>query len=167
MPRRWLHVQGDPSVRRFLFDQERVPSAFDAQLDEVLNRIDLLLTDHGVFHARIDFSQEVVTLWDTRDPLCCRIHTKEQFLGRALWRAYPLTPYPWPAVIPRPVVTTILAEFRRLRLQDPHVYLRSGAIHLITGMVSLTFSCDGSHYLDYQQFLRNARSLFSASSAKI
>lgn len=161
MVRRWLQVQGDPSVRRFLFEQERVPSALDAQLDEVLRRIDLLMTDHGVFHARVDFAGGLVTLWDTHDPLRCRMHTQDEFLGARLWRAYPLTPYPGSAVIPRPVVGAILAEFRRLRLQDRHVYLRSGAVHLITGMVALTFSCDGSHYVDYQHFLRNAHSLFA------
>lgn len=158
---RWLQVPGDPAVRRFLFDQQRVPSAFDAQLDVVLRLLDELLTERGVFHARIDFAGGVVTLWDTHDPLRCRVHTQDGFLKENLWEAYPLTSYPSSAVVPRPIVGAILAEFRRLRVQDPHVYLRSAALHLITGTVALTFSCDGSHYLNYRHFLRNAHTLFA------
>jgi len=33
------------------------------------------------------------------------------------------------------------------------IYLRQSSINLFNGMVSLTFSCDGSHYLSHQRFL--------------
>jgi hypothetical protein len=40
-----------------------------------------------------------------------------------------------------------------LRLSDPTFYLRTASINIFNGMVSLTFSCDGSHYMPYSEFL--------------
>jgi hypothetical protein len=40
-----------------------------------------------------------------------------------------------------------------LRNADETVYLRSASLNIVNGMVGLTFSCDGSHYLHYTDFL--------------
>jgi hypothetical protein len=42
---------------------------------------------------------------------------------------------------------------RSLRLTDKTIYLRMASINLFNGMISLTFSCDGSHYMPYLEFL--------------
>jgi hypothetical protein len=42
---------------------------------------------------------------------------------------------------------------RALRLTDKTIYLRMASINLFNGMISLTFSCDGSHYMPYMEFL--------------
>lgn len=152
--RRWLQIQGDPSVRRFLFDQERVDNDFDAELDAVLARVETLMLDHGVFHAKIDFSSRLVTFWVRPDPLRYKVHLKEEFMSREIFALYPPAPYPNEAVVPRDAVRAVLAQFRRLRCQDRTVYLRSGSLNVISGCVSVSFSCDGSHYLDYTEFLQ-------------
>ncbi len=41
MPDRWLQVKGDPSIREFLFQQCRVESLFDNDLDRI----------HEIVHA--------------------------------------------------------------------------------------------------------------------
>ena len=51
MPEKWLQIKGDPSVRSFLFQQQRVESLFDASLDQVHALVAALLTRKGVFHA--------------------------------------------------------------------------------------------------------------------
>jgi len=33
------------------------------------------------------------------------------------------------------------------------IYLRSGSLNIFNGMISLNFSCDGSHYLPFREFL--------------
>lgn len=154
---RWLQVQGDPSVRRFLFEQERVDNDFDTELDAVLARVELLMVDHGIFHAKVDFSSRLVTFWVRPDPLRYRVHVKEEFMSRGIFTLYPRTPYPAEAVVPRDAVHAVLAQFKRLRRQDRNVYLRSGSLNVVSGSVSLSFSCDGSHYLDYAEFLRNQK----------
>ncbi len=35
MPERWLQVKGDPSVKNFLFEQSRIESLFDTDLDRI------------------------------------------------------------------------------------------------------------------------------------
>ncbi len=36
---------------------------------------------------------------------------------------------------------------------DETIYLRSGMVNIFNGMVGLTFSCDGSHYMPWKEFL--------------
>ena len=44
-------------------------------------------------------------------------------------------------------------QFKALRFADDTIYLRSGSLNVINGMVGLTFSCDGSHYMPVEEFL--------------
>lgn len=154
MRKRWLQIRGDPSVRQFVFEQERTVSDFDRHLDQVLARTEVLLREHGVFHAKIHFGSGQVTLWLLHDPLRYRVHVKEEFLNPLFCLPYARTPYTLAAVVPEAVIPQLLAEFRRLRSQDRHIYLRSGSINVVNGLVGLNFSCDGSHYLDYAEFLQ-------------
>ncbi len=156
MTQRWLQIQGDPSIRRFLFEQERVDNDFDSELDAVLARVETLMLGHGVFHAKIDFSSRLVTFWVRPDPLRYRVHVKEEFMQRTIFALYPRMPYPAEAVMPREAVHAVLGQFKRLRQQDRTLYLRSGSVNVVSGCVSVSFSCDGSHYLDYTEFLQHA-----------
>ena len=154
---RWLQIQGDPAVRQFLFEQQRVDNAFDRQLDRVLARVRVLLSSRGVFHAKIHFSTGQVTLGFLSDPMRYRVHLMDEFLSHTVCRLYPHSPYPEKtALVPCATIGLILAQFKRLRLQDPQVYLRTGSINIVSGVVGLRFSCDGSHYLDYAEFLARA-----------
>ena len=67
--------------------------------------------------------------------------------------AYPHCPYPDKAVIPADRVREVLRTFRALRFMDETLYLRSGSLNVFNGMVGLTFSCDGSHYMPWDEFL--------------
>ncbi len=161
MTQRWLQIRGDPSVRQFVFDQTREPGAFDAHLDEVLERTGRLIRDHGVFHAKIHFSSNRVTLWLLSDPLRYRVYVKDEFLDPAFCSLFPRVPYtPW-ALVPRRATQHVLDEFQRLRTMDPHLYLRAGSLNVINGLVGLNFSCDGSHYVDHADFLANASQLYA------
>ncbi|MHB8743658.1 MAG: hypothetical protein ACYC9L_11095 [Sulfuricaulis sp.] len=160
MNRRWLQIRGDPSVRQFVFEQARVANEFDAHLDEVLARIEILILEHGVFHAKVHFSTGQVTLWLCRDPMRYRVHVKDEFLDPQLCQAYPCLPYMKEALVPTPEITKVLTEFKRLRTQDRHIYLRSGSLNVVNGLVGLNFSCDGSHYLNYAEFLTRADDLY-------
>jgi hypothetical protein len=55
----------------------------------------------------------------------------------------------------------VLAEFKRLRTLDNHIYLRAGSLNVVNGLVGLNFSCDGSHYLNYAEFLARAGELYA------
>jgi hypothetical protein len=161
MRSRWLQIRGDPSVRESVFEQERVPNEFDRRLDEVLARVEVLILGHGVFHAKMHFSTGQVTLWLLNDPLRYRVHVKEEFLDPDISLAYPLLPYTAEALVPTLEIPKVLAEFRRLRMQDNHINLRSASLNVVNGMVGLNFSCDGSHYLTYAEFLTQAGKLYT------
>lgn len=161
MQQRWLQIRGDPSVREFVFEQTRALGAFDERLDEVLECTGRLVRDHGIFHAKIHFSSNRVTLWLLSDPLRYRVYVKDEFLDPAFCSVFPRVAYtPW-AVVPRRAIGRVLHEFRQLRTMDPHIYLRAGSLNVVNGQVGLNFSCDGSHYVDHADFIANASQLYA------
>ena len=56
----------------------------------------------------------------------------------------------------------MLDAMRELRLADQTIYLRSASINIFNGMVSLTFSCDGTHYMSCDEFLNRQGNFWSA-----
>jgi hypothetical protein len=153
MPSNWLQIRGDPSIREFLFLQERKLNEFDQHLDEVLDRVAELICNYGVFHAKVHFSSGQVTLWLIDDPLRYRVHVKEEFLGLVVPHVYPLKAYTRQAIVGKRRIYPVLDGFKQLRLKDPQIYLRSGSLNVVNGIVGLNFSCDGSHYMAYDEFL--------------
>lgn len=152
-PGHWMQMRGDPSIRSGLFLQERTHSLMDAHMDEVLALLAELITVHGVFHAKLHFSSSRATLWVVDDPYRYRLHGIADLTDPDLCLAYPRRDYPADAAIPAEAVPRVLRTFRDLRFMDETIYLRSGTINIFNGLVGLTFSCDGSHYMPWDEFL--------------
>lgn len=152
-PRQWMQLKGDPAIRAGLFHQARVASPMDERIDEVLDLLTELITVHGVFHAKLHFSSSRATLWLLDDPYRFRLHSIADLGGANLCLAYPRRDYPAEAAVPAGAISRILKVFRDLRFMDETIYLRSGTINIFNGIVGLTFSCDGSHYMPWNEFL--------------
>jgi hypothetical protein len=155
VPERWLQIKGDPSVRAFLFQQQRVQSLFDEHLDHVLDIMASLLTRKGAFHVKVHFSSSQLTCWFYDDPYNYRVYVREQAIDTGFLDSLPDLSYEGrqPRIGPDRI-RPVLDEFRRLRLTDAQVYLRNASINRINGMIGMTFSCDGSHYIDCEDFFR-------------
>jgi hypothetical protein len=78
---------------------------------------------------------------------------------------YPQTPYPLDAAIPQQCVAPVLGALRPLRLTDETFYLLMASVNLFNGMISVTFSCDGSHYMRYDEFLTKSHSFWFGTGA--
>jgi hypothetical protein len=152
-PEVWRQVKGDPAIRGHLFQQCRVESPMDHNLDGALSILGELLTQHGVFQTQIHFSSSQALIWTLDDPYRYRILDHEALSDPDICLVYPTRPYPAAAVIPSTDVDRILERLKSLRLADENIYLRQSSINLFNGMLSLTFSCDGSHYMPHRQFL--------------
>ena len=152
-PEQWMQMKGDPAIRAGLFHQERVNSPLDERIDEVLAQIEELVTVRGVFHAKLHFSSSRATLWVVDDPFRYRLHGINDLSDPNLCLAYPRQDYPVDASIPADRVRQVLECFKALRFMDETLYLRSGSLNIFNGMVGLTFSCDGSHYMPWDEFL--------------
>jgi hypothetical protein len=152
-PDSWRQIKGDPAIRQGLFLQQRVPSEMDAHLDEVLPLMNELMTEHGVFHGKLHFSSSRATIWLVDDPFSYRILGIEELLDPDICLVYPRRPYTVRAIVPPDRIMPVFELFRSLRFADETVYLRSGSLNIVNGMVSLNFSCDGSHYMRYDEFL--------------
>lgn len=152
-PDNWRQIKGDPAIRNRLFSQERSESLMDAKLDDVLSIMNELITDHGIFHGKLHFSSSRGTIWVVDDPFSYRILSIDQLIDPNICLAYPRRPYHERAIVPAEQVADIFELLRRLRFADENIYLRAGSLNIINGMVGLNFSCDGSHYMRFDEFL--------------
>jgi len=152
-PTRWQQFRGDPAVRGQLFLQTRVTSLLDKHIDAVNNLMLRLMHQHGVFHTKIHYSSGRTSLWLLDDPYNYRLHGVDEIIDPDICLAYPLREYPDDAKVSPAEIRKTLEEFKALRFADETVYLRSGSLNVMNGMVGLTFSCDGSHYMSVQEFL--------------
>lgn len=152
-PGQWVQLKGDPAIRAGLFHQARSDSLMDQRMDAVLDLLNELITVHGVFHGKLHFSSSRATLWLVNDPYRYRIHGIDELADPNLCMAYPHCAYPQEAVVPTTRVREVLETFKALRFMDETLYLRSGSLNIFNGLVGLTFSCDGSHYMPWDEFL--------------
>jgi hypothetical protein len=164
-PENWRQIKGDPAIRSSLFRQVRIESPIDQNIQSALSILEELLTERGVFQCQIHFSSSQVTIWTTDDPLRYRILDQEVLRDPDICLVYPSRPYPVDAVIPHTEITRILDGMRALRMIDTNIYLRMASINIFNGMVSLTFSCDGSHYMRYDEFLTKGIPFWSGIAA--
>lgn len=149
----WRQLKGDPAIREQLFHQSRVESGMDQHADEVFALMTELMSEHGVFHGKLHFSSNRATVWLIDDPFKYRILQLQDLIDPDTCLAYPRSPYTGHACVPRENIAEVFERFRYLRFGDETVYLRSGSLNICNGMVGLNFSCDGSHYMHYSDFL--------------
>lgn len=153
MPVTWRQIRGDPAIRQTLFYQERINSVMDGCLNHVHDIIHELVTECGVFHAKLHYGSSRATLWLNNDPRRYRIHVLDEIIDPSVCLAYPRIDYPRDAIITPQQVRATLDRLVNLRLGDSVIYLRSASVNVINGMAGLNFSCDGTHYVPVPEFL--------------
>jgi hypothetical protein len=162
---KWRQIKGDPSIRGTLFQQTRTVSAMDQDIDNVMSVIDTLVCEQGIFHAKLHFSSSRATLWPFNDPYRYRIHVLDEILNPKVCLIYKKMDYPQHAVIPPDRVASVLDVFKALRAADETIYLRAASVNIMNGLVGLNFSCDGSHYMQAEEFLGKDISFWFGSGA--
>lgn len=164
-PENWRQVKGDPAIRSLLFQQTRVESPMDRNLDQAFVILEEMLTQRGVFQMLIHFSSSRATIWMNDDPYRYRSLDIDALTDPDICLVYPCQTYPAEALIPPDKIAAILDTFKHLRMVDENIYLRSASINLYNGMISLTFSCDGSHYMSFDEFLRKNTEFWFGAAA--
>ena len=151
-----MQIKGDPAMRSGLFNQQRIESTTDQRVDKVLDLLTELVAVHGVFHGKLHFSSSRATLWFINDPLRYRILDIEDLTDPGIVLTYRTASYPKDAVIPLEKVGEVFRTFRELRLMDETINLRAGSLNIFNGMVGLNSSCDGSHYMPWDELLEKS-----------
>jgi hypothetical protein len=161
-PTSWRQIKGDPAIRGTVFHQTRTESRMDKHIDEVLGVVEELVLEHGVFHAKLHFSSSRATIWLVDDPYRYRLLDIDMLTDPDICLAYPRQSYPEGALVPADRIRDVLEGLRELRFMDEMFYLRAGAVNIFNGMVSLTFSCDGSHYIPWDEFLNKEHAFWAS-----
>ncbi len=161
----WRQIKGDPAIRGTVFQQCRVDSLMDRNMEPAMAILEELLTERGLFQGVIHFSSSRATVWFVDDPFRYRILDHEALSDPDICMLYPRRNYPADALTPQDRIASILNGMRQLRTADETLYLRSASINIFNGMISLTFSCDGSHYMSWHEFLDKDMSFWVGSAA--
>ncbi len=152
--RQWKQMRGDPSIRSGVFHQARTESEMDGSIDTVLGVVDELMTDHGMHHIMLHFSSSRAVYWTVDDPFRYHLLDIKALTNPDICLAFRRQPYPDGALVPKQRIRAILDGMRNLRFVDETFYLRTGTLNVFNGIVGLTFSCDGSHYMPWDEFLK-------------
>ena len=161
----WRQIKGDTAIRSSVFLQCRIESPMDKDIHVAFAILEELIIDRGMFQSVIHFSSSRATAWFMSDPYRYRILDSEALSDPDICLLYPAVSYPENALIPSDRIGSIMRALQKLRLTDETFYLRSASINIFNGMISLTFSCDGSHYMSWQELLTKDESFwFGAAS---
>lgn len=152
-PGQWQQIKGDPSIRGTVFQQTRTESVLDTEIDQAMSILEELIVERGMFQCVLHFSSSRATIWVVDDPYRYRILQKDALLDPDVCLAYPRRPYPSDAEIPAERIASLLRGLKALRFADETIYLRAASLNIFNGLISLTFSCDGTHYMPYSEFL--------------
>jgi len=162
----WRQIKGDPAIRGLVFQQSRIESPLDRNMDQVMSILEELLTQNGIFQIQIHFSSSQAIIWMTIDPYRYRLLDIDALTDPDICLAYPHETYPSLAQVRPDKIVDVLNNFKTLRTTDETLYLRQASINIFSGMVSVTFSCDGTHYMRYDEFLeKNSAFWFGDSDA--
>ncbi len=156
----WQQLKGDPAIRGGLFAQQRVVSAMDECIDDVLHLIEEMMVTHGVFHAKFHFSSSRATLWLVDNPYDYQVLNIDELTDPGVCLAFPKRRYFTKAKVPSEYIPRVFDQFKKLRFADETIYLRSGSLNIVNTIVGLNFSCDGSHYVPCESFLEKDNSFW-------
>jgi len=166
VPKRWLQVKGDPSVRAFLFQQSRQVSLFDEHLERIHRIICALAFTKGVYHVKAHYASSQLTCWFYDDPYNYKVYVKEEVLEPGFLYSFPSLSYEGrQPQIEQHKLRMVLDEFKRLRMSDEQIYLRSASVNRLNGMIGMNFSCDGSHYIQHDEFFMRLREFGAGEGA--
>lgn len=156
----WRQIKGDPAIRQNLFLQKRINSAMDQKIEQVHSIINNLMSERGIFHAKLHYSSSRATLWPYDTPYEYKLHVLDDIINPDICLAYAKQDYPEKTKVAAEDIPKVLERFIKLRNADETLYLRAGSINVMNSLVGLNFSCDGSHYMPVSEFLEKPLSFW-------
>jgi len=166
-PGKWQQIKGDPAIRGTVFQHTRVESLLDRNIDQAFSILEELLVERGMFQGVLHLPSSRATIWVIDDPYRYRILQSDALSDPDICMAYPLRPYPGDAEIPADQIRPVLSGLKSLRFADAMIYLQSASLNIFNGLISLTFSCDGSHYMPYTEFLDKEAAFWCAAGLRM
>jgi hypothetical protein len=106
----------------------------------------------AAIHVSIHYTSNQLTCWLYENPYSYQVFVGEEVVSPGFPARFPRLHSTLQTAVPTAAIDGILHQFKRMRLQDDHVYLRNASLNRINGLIGLTFSCDGSHYVPFGQF---------------
>ena len=133
--------------------QQRKTSDIDDKMEYLIHILGTLMQNHGIFQTQILFDSGICVLSSLDDPLRYQIYNAQELMDPEIFLLYPKRGFDTRCNIKQESIPNTFAQFKILRDLDEDIYLRSGTLNSINGQIGLSFSCDGTHFMNAEDFL--------------
>ncbi len=141
--------------QRDYLPEPRGHSQIDENINYLIFVLSVLMQEHGIFHCQLHFDSDQCMLYSNNDPYRYQLFNVSELMDPELSLLYPKQSYDSRNTIEKEKIPHIFAQLKALREADDAIYLRSGSLNLINGMVNLTFSSDGTNYVSVDEFINH------------
>ncbi len=147
---------GTQPINRIPWDRTENHEAnhFDSQPDRLGVIVRQLILNRGVFHLAIHFSGSQLVCWTFDNPYSYQIYHAEEIFSDNFMRLFAPLDSHLNTCIPRDQVESIIDKLIALRCRKHGSELRNASIHILNGLIALSFACDDTRYIDFRDFVR-------------
>lgn len=150
-----------PALRRLLRQPSpgqmgkasRICSSADDHIDYLNYLLITLMQEHGIVQFNLHYNSARCALWSTDTPLHYELYSVEELMKPEIFNRYAKQPYCKEASLDPDKIPFILAQLKTLREANSTNYLRSASLNIINEMICLSFTSDGTEYIQATDFL--------------
>lgn len=146
-----LHYQKQSHF--FREHNQRHTGSLDRHIDYLIYVWSTLMQEHGIFQCHVHFDSDVCALSSLDDPLRYQLFDVQELMDPELFELYPKMAYDSRNHVSADKIPNIFAQFKVLRQLDDDTYIRSGALNLVNGQVSVNLSLNGTRFMGVDEFL--------------
>lgn len=145
------------SAQRFAFVPAKSQTIqtlhFDHHLDQLMAIAHQLMLTKGVFHLQIHFAASQLICWTYDNPYNYQIYQAEQVFDKNFPQLFSALDSNLYTAIKKPQILPILQSLKFLRERAEGSELQNASLHIMNGLVGLTFACDDTRYINFKELL--------------
>lgn len=130
-----------------------VSNHFDDRLDDLMDIAKHLMSCKGVYHLGIHFSSSQLVCWTYDNPYNYQVYTAEAVFADDFSDQFASYESQVHTMVNINQVELILESLKSLRESKGGSELRNASVHAVNGMIGLTFACDDTRYINYEDFM--------------
>ena len=130
-----------------------VSNHFDDRLDDLMDIAKQLMNRKGVYHLGIHFSSSQLVCWTSDNPYNYQVFTAEAVFADDFADQFASSKSQMHTQININEVESILESLKCLRENKGAGELLNASIHMVNGMIGLTFACDDTRYINYKDYM--------------
>ncbi|MDH5484285.1 MAG: hypothetical protein OEY43_03525 [Gammaproteobacteria bacterium] len=148
------YLETSPKKSHYAFSAARENALhFDEQLDRLIDIAHQLILNKGVFHLQIHFAASQLTCWTFDNPYNYQVYQAEAVFDDNFQLLFSTLESNLYSTINKTQVLPVLKALKFLRERPEGSELRNASLHIMNGLVGLSFACDDTRYINFKELL--------------